>query len=92
MPYQRVQPVQVDRPLGRRSEPTAGHAGKIIKCVNILCMAPRMVYCSIINLLWSLMLKLSTTFRSVSYRPNLKNTKILTRESNWHKRKVKEAI
>ena len=26
-------------------------------------------YCSIINLLWSLMSKLSTTFRSVSYGP-----------------------
>ena len=37
--------------------------------VNILCMAPRMVYCSIINLLWSLMSKMSTTFRSVSYGP-----------------------
>ena len=34
--------------------------------VNILFMAPRMVYCSVINLLWSLMSKMSTTFRSVS--------------------------
>ena len=37
--------------------------------VNILCMAPRMVYCSVINLLWSLMSKMSTTFRPVSYGP-----------------------
>ena len=38
--------------------------------VNILFMAPRMVYCSIINnLFWSLMLKIITTFRSVSYGP-----------------------
>ena len=28
--------------------------------VNILFMAPRMVYCNIINLLWSLKSKLST--------------------------------
>ena len=41
-------------------------------------MAPRMVYFGIIYLLWSIL--------------SLKNTKILTRESNWHKRKVKEAI
>ena len=32
-------------------------------------MAPRIVYCNIINLLWSLMSKMSTTFRSVSYGP-----------------------
>ena len=54
------------------------------------------------------MSKMSTTFRSVSYGPSsrttllrtlftghsvsTKNTKILTRESNWHKRKVKGAI
>ena len=78
-----------------------------VNIVNILFMAPRMVYCNVtnvINLLWSLMSKLSTTFQSVSYgsrRPlpkatghsvSMKNTKILTRESNWHKRKVKEAI
>ena len=37
--------------------------------VNILFMAPRMLYCSIMNLLWSLMSKMSTTFLSVSYRP-----------------------
>ena len=36
--------------------------------VNILFMAPRMVYCSIINLLWSLKSKMSTTFL-VQYRP-----------------------
>ena len=35
--------------------------------MNILFMAPRMVYCSIINLLWSIMSKMSTTFRSISY-------------------------
>ena len=37
--------------------------------VNILLMAPRIVYCSIINLLWSLKSKMSMTFRSVSYGP-----------------------
>ena len=37
--------------------------------VNILFMAPRMVYSSIINLVRSLMSKMSTTFRSVSYGP-----------------------
>ena len=37
--------------------------------VNILFMVPRMVYCSIINLIWSLVSKMSTTFRSVSYGP-----------------------
>ena len=36
--------------------------------VKILFMAPIMVYCSIINLLWRLMSK-STTFPSVSYGP-----------------------
>ena len=36
-----------------------------IVIVKILFMAPRMVYCSIINLLCSLMSKMSTTFRSV---------------------------
>ena len=30
-------------------------------------MAPTMVYCSVINIFWSLMSKMSTTFRSVSY-------------------------
>ena len=37
--------------------------------VNILFMAPRTVVCNIINLLWSLKLKLSTTFRPVIYGP-----------------------
>ena len=37
--------------------------------VKILFMAPRMVYRSIINLLWSLMSKMSMTFQSVSYGP-----------------------
>ena len=37
--------------------------------LNILFIGPRMVYCSIINLLWSLMSKMSTTFRPVSYGP-----------------------
>ena len=39
-----------------------------VSIVNVLFMAPRMVYCSIINLLWSLMSKMSTMFQSVSYR------------------------
>ena len=43
--------------------------GTINIIVKILFMAPRMVYFSIINLLWSLMSKMSTTFRSVSYGP-----------------------
>ena len=37
--------------------------------VNILFMAIRMVYFSMINLLWRFMSKMSTTFRSVSYGP-----------------------
>ena len=37
--------------------------------VNILFMAPRVVYCSIINLLWSIMSKMSMTFWSISYGP-----------------------
>ena len=40
-----------------------------ILIVNILFMAPRMVYCSIINLLWNLMSKVSTTFLYTSFIP-----------------------
>ena len=46
-------------------EPTITNLNNL---VNILFM----IYCSIINLLWSLMLKMSTTFRSVSYGPCLR--------------------
>ena len=40
-------------------------------CVSLGVNKPTLfpVYCSIINLLWSLMSKMSTTFRSVSYGP-----------------------
>ena len=37
--------------------------------VNILFMAPRMVYCSMIDLLRSIFVKASTTFQCVSYGP-----------------------
>ena len=41
------------------------------KCVivNILFMAPRMVYFSMIYLLWSIIVEASTTFRPVDYGP-----------------------
>ena len=48
---------------------TKHHIKQCKEIVNILFMAPRMVYCRIINLLWSLLSKMSTMFRSVSYRP-----------------------
>ena len=103
--------------------------------VNILFMAPRMVYFSMIYLLWSKTPKehqcgtiynitcdidsshtyIGETKRTLSHRikehtnldkptgegyhcratghsVSMKNTKVLTRESNWHKRKEKEAI
>ena len=50
----------------RRNSSLLKHINVIVK---ILFMAPRMVYCSIINLLWSLMSKISMMFRSVSYGP-----------------------
>ena len=37
--------------------------------VNILFMAPRMVYFSMIYLLWSILVEASTTFRPVDYGP-----------------------
>ena len=37
--------------------------------VNILSMAPRMVYFSMIYLLWSIIVEASTTFRPVDYGP-----------------------
>ena len=37
--------------------------------VNILFMAPRMVYFSMIYLLWSIIVEASTTFRPVVYGP-----------------------
>ena len=37
--------------------------------VNILFMAPRMVYFSMIYLLWSIFVEASTTFRPVDYGP-----------------------
>ena len=76
-----------------------------------------MVYCIIINLLWSLIIDdeydvsthtLRQRFKehtnldkptgvgdhcqATRHSVSMKNTKVLTCESNWHKRKVKEAI
>ena len=50
-------------------QPLVVLSGLYMFIVKILFMAPRMAYCSIINLFWSLMSKLSTTFQSVSYGP-----------------------
>ena len=40
-----------------------------IGIVNILCMTPRMVYLSMIYLLWSIFAEASTTLRPVVYGP-----------------------
>ena len=51
------------------AHPVLGREGNIRQLVNILFMAPRMVYFSMIYLLWSIFVEASTTFQPVVYGP-----------------------